>query len=437
MPSLSSGDTLSLKNLGTAVRTTSTGSGVSLNSIQTSIDATLDGATRQFSDFAGDSVDGISGFTYVVENTSETYRLNFTGTGSRFTDGIADQSANFTWVVSAGGKLSVSSNSGETAVFAASTMTDNTDNTDQTTLQTVATHTIRVVFDDTFNGHMTNFGANRDKTVYSVDSYDNNAAALCLTADSPITKWDGSIVEVGDLDEGDELIGYNPNNLNLDSDEDFFEWNAKDVLGEFEKVKVKDIIYSFASSYYKINDGEITATSEHPMLIWDSTDELYKFKEMFRIEVGDRLIKAAGGIRDGLVEVNVDKIEVVKESVEIVSINVEEVDTYLVNGYVTHNKGGNTHTDASAPSAPTELAWNNSQRTLTWSGDGTNDVFDLQVSTASNFSSTEVNQTEWSATSYVYGAGEPADGTYYARVRQYGTNGLLSSYSSTLTFSKS
>ena len=51
--------------------------------------------------------------------------------------------------------------------------------------------------------------------------------------DSPITKWDGSIVEVGDLDEGDELIGYNPNNLNLDSDEDFFEWVK--ILGEFEK----------------------------------------------------------------------------------------------------------------------------------------------------------------------------------------------------------
>ena len=70
MPSLSSGDTLSLKQLGTAVRTTSTGSGVSLNAIQTSIDATLDGVTRQLSDFAGDSVDGISCFTYVVENTS-------------------------------------------------------------------------------------------------------------------------------------------------------------------------------------------------------------------------------------------------------------------------------------------------------------------------------------------------------------------------------
>ena len=35
-------------------------------------------------------------------------------------------------------------------------MTDNTDNTDQTVLQTIETHTVRVVFDDTFNGHMTN-----------------------------------------------------------------------------------------------------------------------------------------------------------------------------------------------------------------------------------------------------------------------------------------
>ena len=32
--------------------------------------------------------------------------------------------------------------------------------------------------------------------------------------------------------------------------------NGRDVLGEFEKVKVKDIIYSL-SSYYNINDGEI------------------------------------------------------------------------------------------------------------------------------------------------------------------------------------
>ena len=51
-------------------------------------------------------------------------------------------------------------------------------------------------------------------------------------------------------------------------------------------------------------------------------------------------------------------------------------------------------------------AWTNGTRTLSWSGDGTNDVFDLQVSTVSNFSSTEVDETEWSATSYVYDSGQ-------------------------------
>ena len=424
----SSGDTLSLKNLGTAVRTTATGSGVSLNAINDSA-----GTAVSLDDFGIDTVGGVAGFTYVVENTTETYRLGFTVSGSLFQSKIANQADNFTWSVPAGSKLSVNTNSGETATFDASTMTDNTDNTDQTVLQTVASHTVRVVFDDTFNGHATNHGTNRDKTVYTVDSYDNNASALCLTADSPIIMYDGTVSQVGDLEEGDELLGYNPTNLNLDSDADFFEWNSSDISGEYCKVNVKDIIFSFASSYYNINNGEIRATSEHPMLVWDSEEQLYKFKEMFRLKVGDRLIKRHN---DGINEIDIETIVVEKENVEIVSINVEDVDTYLVNGYVTHNKGGNTHTDESAPNAPTSLAWDNSTNTLSWDGDGTNDVYDLQVSTVSNFASTEVNETEWSATSYVYGT-PPSNGTYYARVRQYGTNGLRSAYSSTLEFTKS
>ena len=76
-----------------------------------------------------------------------------------------------------------------------------------------------------------------------------------------------------------------------------------DISGEYEKVNVKDIIFSFASSYYNINNGEITATSEHPMLVWDSEEQLYKFKEMFRLKVGDRLINK---ITMELIEVPID-----------------------------------------------------------------------------------------------------------------------------------
>ena len=48
----------------------------------------------------------------------------------------------------------------------------------------------------------------RTKTIYSVDSYDGNAASLCLVSDSPIEKADGTMVEIGDLSEGDELKGF-------------------------------------------------------------------------------------------------------------------------------------------------------------------------------------------------------------------------------------
>ena len=112
------------------------------------------------------------------------------------------------------------------------------------------------------------------------------------------------------------------------------------------------------------------------MLVWNQEQYRYEFKEIFRIKEGDRLIKQNG---DDLTEVTVESIEQVKENVEIVSINVEDVDTYLVNGYITHNKGGNSHTDESARCHTNIIAWNNSTRTLSWSGDGTNDVFDIQV----------------------------------------------------------
>ena len=76
------------------------------------------------------------------------------------------------------------------------------------------------------------------------------------------------------------------------------------------------------------------------MLVWNQEQYRYEFKEIFRIKEGDRLIKQNG---DDLIHKVVESIEQVKENVEIVSINVEDVDTYLVNGYITHNKGGNSH----------------------------------------------------------------------------------------------
>ena len=80
------------------------------------------------------------------------------------------------------------------------------------------------------------------------------------------------------------------------------------------------------------------------MLISASVSGDYRFTELMALTTEDKLIKAESG---SLVEVPITSIEIEQSDVEIVSIDVEEQDTYLVNGYVTHNKGGNSHTDLS------------------------------------------------------------------------------------------
>ena len=213
-----------------------------------------------------------------------------------------------------------------------------------------------------------------------------------------------------------------------------------DIIQIYQKlnVSVENLVYSFANRYYNINDGEVTATAEHPMLVKDGSDSEYRFKEMMNIDTNDKLIKEVSGV---ISEIDVTSIVAVNSTTEIVSIDVETNDTYLVNGYITHNKGGNSHTDETAGSAPTSLTWTNATHTLSWTGDGTNDVYDVQIDNNSDFSSPLVSETLWSnvflQTTEIGDSFDIGTGTRYARVRQYSTNGLLSNYSSVLTFTVS
>ena len=429
MASLSSGDTLSLNALKSA-----TGAAA----------ASLSGAKGNttgpiaMSSFAIDSVGSISGYTYGVENTNENYTLSFGGAGSNFDSRIASRAANFTWSRISGTTINASiSNSGKTATVS---FLDNGANASQTTRNTVAANGIRVVFSDGYNDHIgagAGYGANKDKTIYCVDSYDGNNQALCLTADSPITKADGTIVNIEDLQEGDILKGFSINGLSEDSDADFYSFSSDSLGGSSKDVTVVNVVFSFAERYYSINGGEITATSEHPLFIKDLTDGLYKFKPVIGLEIGDKLIKGVDGT---LTEVDVTSIDAVDGTIEVVSIDVEAEDTYMVNGYVTHNKGGNSFTDFDGPTAPTSVSY--SHPNLSWSG-GTADTdstagitaYDVQVDNNSDFSSPAIDVSNWNDTSMQLAGGTALSaGTYYARVRNV-QSGLKSGWTSTGAFS--
>ena len=300
------------------------------------------------SEFAIDMVTGIDGFTYAVENTSETYTVTFSGAGSRF-NRISTTPANFTWSVTLGTKISLGSNTGAASSFTIGDMANPTG-----TLVSVIIHNVRCAFEDGYNDHVGaggGYGLTHQKVVFSVDTYDGNTA-LCLPVDTEITMADGTIREIGDLEDGDVLRGYSLNELGEDSDDNYMDWKVDELIGTPADVVVRNVVFSFSDILYNLNDFEIVATAEHPLLIKDITDNSYKFKPISLINVGDFLIKEVNGT---LEEIEVETIEIENETNEIVSLDVETQDTYISNGYISHNKGGNTHTDLPAPGPPTEI----------------------------------------------------------------------------------
>lgn len=452
MPTLSSGDTLSLNNLAWALERTQN-SNVSLGNMFNGIAQA--GSNVGLSEFAIDSVGSITGYTYLVEGTTDSYTLTFGGAGDEFAS-IAGKNSNFTWGISpsfnsapnASGyiqlKTGVSDNQDATQDVEVGYMNPQASlggdqNTGQNTLSSTVSHTISVTFADGYNDHIgsgNGYNVEKTKTIYSVDTYDGNTA-LCLTSDTPVTKADGTIVEVGELEEGDVLSGYALGGLSQDEyAEDFYEWSTDSLEATPKDVTVVNVVYSFAQSYYSINDGELTATGEHPFLVKDVVGGDYRFKETIQIESGDKLIKQG---LSGIEEIEVTSKEVIIETTEIVSIDVEQQDTYLANGYITHNKGSNSaHTDLAASSAPTGLSY--SSPSISWTapsstGDTGITAYDFQISTASNFSSYEANVTEWSTTTaeVIVGYSLSPGTTYYLRVRAI-DHGLKSAWSTTLTF---
>ena len=150
MPTLSSGDTLSLANLWDS----SAGTAASISSVWGSTPSA--GSNISFSSFAIDSVGSIGGYTYGVEETSETYTLSFTGAGTRHAATIASTSTNFTWSTTSG-DITIATGGDKSATI---TFGQNGDNTLQSVLQAIGTaHTLTVNYDEPYNDHIGGVGA--------------------------------------------------------------------------------------------------------------------------------------------------------------------------------------------------------------------------------------------------------------------------------------
>ena len=288
-------------------------------------------------------------FTYIVESTTENAQFSFASTGSLFYSKVQQQLANFTCSFN-NANFSTGSNTFGTGP----TIVPITPASIAQSTYSEASAVLTMKYQDGYNINATNYGSVTTKTLYAVDVYNTiNQPDFCLLFGTKITKADGTEINVEDLVVGDTIRAWVPDGLpdeNQSPESDQVDWRfymKESVSGSAQNVVVADLVFNFASGYYDINDGFIKATGTHPVYVWDSEIEKYRFKNIEDVLPGDLIVTydEIGGIS----EVEVYDKEIINSDVEIVTINVEEFDVYLANKTISHNKG--TATQPHIPSS--------------------------------------------------------------------------------------
>ena len=344
----------------------------------------------KMSDFSIDSVDSLTGFTYLWEQTSEDYQVNFSNSGSRFNDKIASNTSNFSW--SFDGNLDVTIGSADyVASVTAGTIT-NTDGAIAGTFNQSGSLMVKFSEDgqsDGFNDHATRYNTNVSKSIEIVDTY--GGVPSCLLFGSQVSKSDGSVVKVEDLNIGDEILSVS---LQGSTDESSGDWknDTFNQTGSFTQhsSSVQRVMYEFSQHYYDINNGQELITGEHHMLYRQSGNENWVWKTTPNMSVGDYLMDKDGN------EVLISSLEqhIDPDGYEVVQLDVEPDDCYIGKTFLVHNKGSN-----SEPSYPS-TKWSNAPGDFTMAGSlgDTQITIGKTIQLANGSGTTAITKTQTSAT---------------------------------------
>jgi hypothetical protein len=308
-------------------------------------------------------------FTYIVESTSENATFSFGSAGTLHGTRVASVAANYS-VTFNNANFSVGTPTlGASPSFPITPAAINASNYSE------ASSVLSMKYEDGYNLAATNYNTTTTKTLYAVDVYNTiNEPDFCLLFGTQIELANGTMVNVEDLNVGDEIKAWVPAGLpdeTQDPDSDQVEWrfyHSEVLSGSAQNVTVSDLTFNFAEGYFSLNNGLIKATETHPLYVWDNEIGKYKFKNVGDILPGDRLV-----MQDET-EVEVFNIEIVREDVEIVTVNVENADVYISNGLISHNKG--TTTQPAIPASGLRMYLDPS-KALSTSGTDTADWLDL------------------------------------------------------------
>ena len=317
-------------------------------------------APVKMSDFSISAVDeGLSGFTYLFEQTAENYEMEFSNEGSLFNKRIANRTENLSW--SFDGTLDVSFGGADYIAQVTAGSITNTAGAVAGTFNQSGSIKAKFAEDgqsDGFNDHATRYNTSVSKSIEIVDTY--GGVPSCLLFGSPVSKSDGSVVKVEDLDIGDEILTVSLPNA---TDESVGNWrnDTFNRTGSFTQhsSSVKRVMYEFSQHYYNINSGSELITGEHHMLYRQAGNENWTWQTAPNFSVGDYLMNKQGN------EIAISSLEqhIDPDGYEVVQLDVEPDDFYVGQTFLVHNKGSDDE-----PTYPS-TKWSTAPGDETLSGD--------------------------------------------------------------------
>ena len=347
-------------------------------------------APVKMSDFSISAVnEGLSGFTYLFEQTAEDYEMQFTNEGGLFNKRIANRTENLSW--SFDGNLDVSFGGADYIATVTAGSITNTAGAIAGTFNQSGSLKAKFAEDgqsDGFNDHATRYNTSVSKSIEIVDTY--GGVPSCLLFGSMVSKSDGSVVKVEDLNIGDSILTVS---LQGSTDESVGDWK-NDVFnqsGSFtpHSSSVQRVLYEFSNSYYNINNGQELITGEHHMLYRQAGNENWTWQTAPNFSVGDYLMDKSGN------QVVISSIQqhVDPDGYEVVQLDVEPDDFYIGQTFLVHNKGSD-----SEPTYPS-TKFSNQAGDFTMTGDmGDTVISDLKtIQLANGSGNTAITNSQTSA----------------------------------------
>ena len=347
-------------------------------------------APVKMSDFSISSVESVTGFTYLWEQTAEDYQINFNNSGSLFNQRVASRTQNVSW--SFDGNLDITIGSADYIASVTAGTINNPSGDIAGTFNQSGSLMVKFAEDgqsDGFNDHATRYNTSVSKSIEIVDTY--GGVPSCLLFGSQISKSDGSVVDVEDLNIGDEILSISLPNA---TDESSGTWESDEFnrTGSFAQhsSSVSRVRYEFSKHYYDINSGSEKITGEHHMLYRKAGDENWSWNIAPNFSIGDYLMDRSGN------EVAISSLQqhIDSNGYEVVQLDVEPDDFYVGQNFLVHNKGSN-----SEPSYP-NTKWNTAPGDRTIAGDlGDTVVVDeaMTIQLANGSGNTAVTKTQTSA----------------------------------------